>query len=269
MDRLKTKRSVRRTKNTKLINEVCSLLQEPDVTVTALNGLRDRLIASNDELKQLNVQIDPLVADEDLEAEYSTVGYYEDEFVKALSDIKSKLAALQMSSSASAPVNSSATGPEKPRNTGVKLPKLQLVQFKGELSQWQQFWEQFEATVHNNDQLSDVEKLQYLRSLLVGPAATAISGLQCTAACYKDALDILTQRFGDKRRIEREHLHNLRHLPRVKSSEDVPALRKLYDRVQTNTRGLQSLGVSSTTYSSMMVDILLSVLPSDIVVEYH
>ncbi|XP_064462610.1 uncharacterized protein LOC135373316 [Ornithodoros turicata] len=269
MDRLKTNRSVRRTKNTKLVNEVCSLLQQPDVTVNALHSLRDRLIASNGELKQLNVQIDPLVADEDLEAEYSTVGDYEDEFVKALSDIKSKLADLQMSSSASAPVNSSATGPEKPRNTGVKLPKLQLVQFKGELSQWQPFWEQFEATVHNNDQLSDVEKLQYLRSLLVGPAACAISGLQRTAACYKDALDILTQRFGDKRRIEREHLHNLRHLPRVKSSEDVPALRKLYDRVQTNTRGLQSLGVSSTTYSSMMVDILLSVLPSDIVVEYH
>ncbi|XP_064463407.1 uncharacterized protein LOC135374345 [Ornithodoros turicata] len=227
MDRFKTKRSVRRTKNTKLINEVCSLLQEPDITVTALNGLRDRLIANRTSLRP--------------------VGDYEDEFVKALSDIKSKLAALQMSSSASPPANSSATGPEKPRNTG----------------------EQFEATVYNNDQLSDVEKLQYLRSLLVGPAAGAISGLQCTAACYKDALDILTQRFGDKRRIEREHLHNLRHLPRVKSSEDVPALRKLYDRVQTNTRGVQSLGVFSTTYSSMMVDILLSVLPSDIVVEYH
>ncbi|XP_064488370.1 uncharacterized protein LOC135400468 [Ornithodoros turicata] len=43
----------------------------------------------------------------------------------------------------------------------------------------------------------------------------------------------------------------------------------MYDDVQNNVRGLRSLGVSSASYASMMVDIPLSALPSELVVEYH
>ena len=46
---------------------------------------------------------------------------------------------------------------------GVKLPKIVMKKFFGEPVLWQQFQETFEATVHNNTSLSDIEKFSYLK----------------------------------------------------------------------------------------------------------
>ncbi|XP_029842866.2 uncharacterized protein LOC115326201 [Ixodes scapularis] len=268
MDRLKTKRKVRRSQNTKIINEITTMLQSVAVDASSLENLRDGLVTSNEELRKVNEEIEPHISDSDLETDYITVAEYEDEVARTLSELRNKIARLQ------ATPTTSATGADGDRGhpsqaTGMELPKLQLLHYQGELTQWQPFWEQFDASIHRNTKLSDVEKFQYLRSLLNEPAASAVSGLQATAACYRDAIEILTERFGDKQNIQREYLERLRNLPMVKSVRDVQGLRNVYDHVQTNIRGLRSLDVSSATYATMMVDILLSSLPTDIVVDYH
>ncbi|XP_042146166.1 uncharacterized protein LOC121046418 [Ixodes scapularis] len=153
--------------------------------------------------------------------------------------------------------------------SGVKLPKLRLQTFNGEVSAWQSFWEQFGRAIYENDSIPRSEKFQYLRNHVTGPAAAAIAGLQATEACYDDAIEILTLRFGDKGRIEQNHLAKLRALPPVASAKDTKGLRKMYDHVQTNIRGLKRLGVGSATYCTMMSDILLKALPSEVVVNYH
>ena len=53
-----------------------------------------------------------------------------------------------------------------PATSRVKLPKLKLRLFGGELTQWTSFWESFEAAVHNNPDLTPVEKFNYLASVL-------------------------------------------------------------------------------------------------------
>lgn len=55
----------------------------------------------------------------------------------------------------------------------------------------------------------------------------------------------------------------------VRSSTDTKALRSLYDQVLVNIRGLETLGVHKSSFSSMLCDILLRALPRDIVVQYH
>ena len=62
----------------------------------------------------------------------------------------------------------------------VKLPKLQLRPFGGELTKWTSFWDSFESAVHHNRELSDIEKFNYLTSLLERSAREAISGLSLT-----------------------------------------------------------------------------------------
>ena len=47
----------------------------------------------------------------------------------------------------------------------VRLPKLQLPKFSGDVLKWPQFWDSFSVTVDSSD-MSDVTKLTYLRSLL-------------------------------------------------------------------------------------------------------
>ncbi|XP_064469989.1 uncharacterized protein LOC135384731 [Ornithodoros turicata] len=274
MERLKHKRAARRAQVTKLIIEVTELRGDPTVSKTTLNGLLARLVASDSDLRKTNDEIEPLIKDDDLAAEYESIIAYEEQAANAVAEVQTRLGELQLTE-----MTSPATTPQVPatcplgnqqtQSSGVKLPKLQLLTFTGELTQWLPFWEQFRTAVHENGKLTKTEKFQYLSTLLKGQAASAIRGLQATESCYDDAIEILTQRFGDTGRIERDYLTRLRNLPAVKSSADVSGLRTLYDHVQANVRGLRALGVSSATYASMMVDILLSSLPGDMVVEYR
>ena len=57
--------------------------------------------------------------------------------------------------------------------TSVKLPKLTLRPFSDDLTQLFTFWDSFIAAVHNNSQLVDVDKFNYLKSLLSGMALEA------------------------------------------------------------------------------------------------
>ena len=52
----------------------------------------------------------------------------------------------------------------------IRLPKLEIPSFSGEKLKWAEIWDSFEAAVHVNTSLSDVEKLNYLLSKLTGEA---------------------------------------------------------------------------------------------------
>jgi len=67
----------------------------------------------------------------------------------------------------------------------VKLPKLHLRPFSGDLTQWTSFWESFQTAVHNNDDLTDIEKLN---SPIERTAKEAIAGFALTAANYHEAI---------------------------------------------------------------------------------
>ena len=64
----------------------------------------------------------------------------------------------------------------------VKLPKLDLRKFDGEVSTWPTFWDAFESSIHKNPTLAPIDKFNYLNSLLMKPALDAISGLSLTAS---------------------------------------------------------------------------------------
>ena len=70
----------------------------------------------------------------------------------------------------------------------VKLPKLSLKKFNGDLTQWVTFWDIFESSIHSNPSLTRIDKFNYLSSLLESTAAEAISGLKLTAANYEEAI---------------------------------------------------------------------------------
>ena len=73
----------------------------------------------------------------------------------------------------------------------VKLPKVELKRFDGQLTDWATFWDMFQSSVHKNAELTDIDQFNYLHSLLEGSAANAISGLSLTTANYSEAITIL------------------------------------------------------------------------------
>ena len=68
---------------------------------------------------------------------------------------------------------STANASIEPRT--VKLPKIDVQTFDGELLHWQTFWEQFGVSVDKRSDISTTEKLVYL--LKDGRAKNVIEGL--------------------------------------------------------------------------------------------
>lgn len=54
-----------------------------------------------------------------------------------------------------------------------------------------------------------------------------------TAANYREAIEILSKRFGNKQRIVDKHMDVLLSLEAVTSDTNLKALRRLYDKIET------------------------------------
>jgi hypothetical protein len=63
-------------------------------------------------------------------------------------------------------------------------------------------------------------------------------------------------------------MSKLLNLTPVKKSSDLNALRQLYDEWEIQIRSLESLGVVSETYGSLLCPILLQMIPEDIALDY-
>ena len=148
--------------------------------------------------------------------------------------------------------------------SSVKLPKLTLRPFSGDLTQWFTFWDSFKAAVHNNSQLVGIDKFNYLKSLLSGAALETIQGLALTDANYKEAVAILQRRFGNRQQIIDKHMNQLLKVEPVASPRNVVGLRRLFDSIESHIRSLSSLGVQAESYSSLLSSVLLDKLPEDI-----
>ena len=146
----------------------------------------------------------------------------------------------------------------------MRLPKLTLRSFSGDLTQWFTFWDSLSAAVHNNSQLVSVDKFNYLKSLLSGTALEAIQGLTLTDANYNEAVTILQKRFGNRQQIIDKHMDKLLNVEPVTSSRNISGIRHLFDTVEANIRSLNSLGVRSESYSSLLSSVLLSKLPEEV-----
>ncbi|GFY75957.1 integrase_H2C2 domain-containing protein [Trichonephila inaurata madagascariensis] len=151
---------------------------------------------------------------------------------------------------------------EKYRETGT------IVRSKLD-SEWLDFHNSFEIAIHKNDTLSKIEKFTYLKSYLRGAASTAISGFALTNENYDSAIQLLQDRFGRKELAINAHMTKLIQLETVKSVNNVPALRKLYDNIEVQVRSLQSLGIRTETYSNFLFPVILQKVPLKINILYN
>ena len=95
------------------------------------------------------------------------------------------------------------------------------------------FRDLFNASVDCNTQLSNSEKLNYLRVCVNGDAAKVISSLTITDANYSIAQRLLTERYENKRSIVNAHLKAIWSQLSIKT-ESGRALRKLLETTNEN-----------------------------------
>ena len=146
----------------------------------------------------------------------------------------------------------------------IKLPKLTIRKFNGEITAWTPFWNQFQSAIHNNPSLNDIDKFNYLLSYLEGEAAEEVEGMALTAANYPEAIGRLEERFGDTSYIVGQHIQELMDLSPVRNPQDLTAIRKLLSKVKTHMASLRALGEPEETYGRIVTSVLMKSLPTDI-----
>ena len=126
--------------------------------------------------------------------------------------------------------------------SGVKLPKLAVPKFDGDIVNWRTFREQFCVSIHDRSHLTDLKKLAYLRySLKDGSAKNVIEGLSRSGDCYKEAIDSLKTKYDRPRLIHQTHVKKIIEAATLKDSSG-RELCRLHNTVQQHIRALKAMG---------------------------
>ena len=119
----------------------------------------------------------------------------------------------------------------------IKLPKLDLPTFDGNILHWQEFWDVYNVAVHTQEVLK-VTKFSYLKSSLCGEAATAIDSISITGDNYDTTIQLLKDKFGKKEAIVETLYSQLQHLPMAMNRTG--DIKSTYENVEKILRQLET-----------------------------
>ena len=129
-----------------------------------------------------------------------------------------------------------------PDSRGVKLPKLDVPSFDGNMLNWRTFWEQYQVAVHTRSNFTDSEKLAYLRhAVKAGTAKSVIEGLFRSREHYTEAIACLKSRYDKPRLIHQAHVRKIVEIPNMKDGSR-KELRRLHDTALQHLRALRAMG---------------------------
>ena len=206
-----------------MLTQIDTLLAEESPDLSRLSQLKLSLQEKLETLKLLDGEILGLIDEGELTSEIEQADAFKEGIYTAVIKIDKRVNRVSLPTPEHSAEIPSAVVPRS--SDRVKLPKLVLRPFNGDITAWTTFWESYESTVHTNINLSDIDKFNYLNSLLTGAAREAVAGLSLTSANYQDA-------FGNVEQRKAKHMEILMNIESVTSSRDLKALYKLHDLVE-------------------------------------
>lgn len=237
------------------------LMADETPNQTELEALADRLARRAEEIARMDAKIAmSLETEEDIEGDTESALSFQD----TISDWKFKIARRLRSEQDKTvrQLNYCSTSQTPRPRIHINLPKINIKSFGGDPLEWLTFWDSFSAAIDRNVELSDIEKMNYLNGMLKGEAARAISGLPLTEENYRKAIELLKKRFGKSQVLTNAYMESLSKIDAP--SSETKNLRTFYDKCEANIRGLETLGVTTESYGSLLIPILLKKIPEEI-----
>ena len=139
---------------------------------------------------------------------------------------------------------------------------LKIPTFQGDIMKWAEFWELYAIAVHNNPKFAEVQKFVVLKSHLAGVALKSIQGIPVTGDGYTQAVEALRERFELDEVRKETLLRELLNMPSVRHN-DLKAMRSLIDHLSAHTRALTTLGVTTDSFSSLLLPVAKDKIPED------
>jgi hypothetical protein len=133
-----------------------------------------------------------------------------------------------------------------------KLSRISLPKFSGNFAEWKSFHDLFSASVDKNPSLSGAEKMVYLKSSLLGEAASIISSFQATEQHYKEAWESVINRYDNKKEIVFSHLKKFDDFKPLRD-ESSTGLHSLADNINELVRSLKVLGELVDAWDTILI----------------
>lgn len=148
----------------------------------------------------------------------------------------------------------------------IRLPKLNLPPFDGNPENWLCFYNLYHNTIHNNSTLGDIEKFQYLLSLLRNEALSLVKSLPIIPENYHIAYNLLEKRYNNKRKQINHHVNKILDLHSVQASgyNSLKSIRQFISVFSENEQALSALDYSLKCDSVFLTNILLRKLDHDL-----
>lgn len=221
-----------------------------------------------DEFKTGHKSIIGKVTYEDKQDAYFTEDMYEEFeelYVSYKSSLKEALQPYLMTSSTKSPIEAGSGGAHVQhavRECEVKLPRIQLPTFSGNYVEWQTFYDMFLSLIHNNHNLSAVQKLHYLKSNLSGEPQSLLRNFSTTDSNYDEAWKQLVKRYNNRRYNCNNILKSLFTQKQI-TCESASAIKHLLDTTTISLHSLRNMGINIDNWDVFIVYLVVSKLDSE------
>lgn len=207
-----------------------------------------------------NVNLLSLTLDDTYVVSYDILNAFDD----LASEIKDTLSSL-IDSSVPSSAPASSTGSKNAYH--IKVPKIELPTFDGDIQSFPFFYETFKRVIHTNTDLSDSDRIHYLLNCLKGKAKNVAAGLSPSAENYRVVWEALIAKYLDTRALAVNYLNQLFALKSTGSSS--PAnLEKLFDKFTAIIAGLKQLKIDNLD-EFIFTHLGLKLIDSDIAKHYE
>ncbi|XP_055605504.1 uncharacterized protein LOC129753684 [Uranotaenia lowii] len=141
----------------------------------------------------------------------------------------------------------------------VRLPTVDLPLFSGQIEDWLEWSDKFNNLVHRRASLADVQKFEYLKLSLRGPALNIIDSLPTTSANYVVAYELLEERYNNTKLLIQKHMKDLFELEPTRE-ESAKSLRNLFDKARKHLRSLRIMGQPVEAWNAVLIHLMANKL---------
>lgn len=184
-----------------------------------------------DQINEINLTCDPSKS-----PNYQELVSFDDMYSKVIRVRKNLITQSSQSKSHSVPKSSEPS---------IKLPPIELPSFDGNTENWPIFYESFRSNIHENAQLSDSQRVQYLVGKLTHNARKVLAGIVPTGDTYKIIWDGLVAKYQDKRALGTHYLNNIFDLKNCQNSAS--SLDAFIEKYSASIAALKQLDIPDLT----------------------
>ena len=184
-----------------------------------------------------------------------------DSCTKVLATLAADVTAASDKSDTSSVSSSASSTPASPCFIWGKndLPTIQVPKFSGDIMDWSSYWASFKSTIEDRKELSNTQRLHYLRESITDPELQLLLHSPAeTSDFYEEVVEELKERFEKTREIHKLLTRTLVDLSSPKQTRS--DLRKLVDLVKRTINSLKA--TKQYDVDSFLSSLVFSVLPS-------